>query len=889
MRSVKLAFLVLCFLAFLIGILKFQPLTTVSGQSTALSAPTGVSASDGSYSNKVGIIWDAIRNATSYQVFRNTVNNAATAANLGSTADRTFFDTSAATSQNYYYWVRAKNEAGTSALSVSDPGFRAAGTTVPLSPPSGPPGNPVTAAKATLGKVLFWDEQLSSTRTVACGTCHHASNGGSDPRSIRTGSLSTNPGADGVYGNADDVQGSAGVPLTLADGSYQWSAAFGLREQVTPRRSLSHVDSGYPTALFWDGRALGFLQDPGTGAIVLGPNAALESQALFPLLNSAEMGHGGRSWNDVVVRVSTSKPLALSPSIPVALANWIGERNYFELFSEAFGSPGVTPVRIAMALATYQRSLYSDRTPFDVGDLTPTEARGQQIFTQARCDRCHIPPFFSDDLFQNTGVRPSSEDTGFFVVTQNQVDLGKFRTPSLRNVELRAPYMHNGRFKTLEAVVDFYDRGGDFPGPNTDRSRIRPLNLSTQQKSDLIAFMRRPLTDPRVAAETAPFDRPMLYSESARIPQITGTGKAGAGGHIPQVVAVEPPILGNSRFSVAVYGALGGAQATLVIDRQDPGTGSNIPANASLARIVKTLGGTGAGNGYTSASLAIPSDPVLVGATFWGRWYVNDASAAGGVSVTPAFRMTVFRDAAEAPPTLASVSAASFAMGSVSAESIVTGFGENLSPMTAVADSLPLPETLGGISVVVRDAQGIVRPAPLFFVSPTQINYLIPAGTASGEAAVFVRQGSSNAAAGLLQITTISPGLFTVDVSGKGLPAAVVLRITGDGSQSFEPISKFNTATGRFEAIPLDLGSSTDQLILVVFGTGCRNHSSLSNVTALIGGITSEVLFVGAQGSLIGVDQANIIIPREVAGKGDIDVKLQIEGKTSNAVTIAMK
>src|SRR5256885_1864092 len=93
-----------------------------------------------------------------------------------------------------------------------------------LDAPSAPAGNPVTATKAALGKTLFWDEQLSSTRTVACGTCHVASNGGADPRSASPGARSTNPGPDGVFGTADDIQGSVGVPLALADGSYKWSA-----------------------------------------------------------------------------------------------------------------------------------------------------------------------------------------------------------------------------------------------------------------------------------------------------------------------------------------------------------------------------------------------------------------------------------------------------------------------------------------------------------------------------------------------------------------------------------------------------------------------------------------------------------------------------------------
>src|ERR1044072_2683717 len=107
----------------------------------------------------------------------------------------------------------------------------------PLNPPPAPPRNQVTAAKAFLGKTLFWDEQLSSTRTVACGTCHFASNGGSDARASGAHRRSTNPGADGTFGTADDVFASPGVISNNADGTYSLSPTYGFHEQVTGRKS----------------------------------------------------------------------------------------------------------------------------------------------------------------------------------------------------------------------------------------------------------------------------------------------------------------------------------------------------------------------------------------------------------------------------------------------------------------------------------------------------------------------------------------------------------------------------------------------------------------------------------------------------------------------------
>lgn len=622
-----------------------------------LTPPTGVLASTDDYANKVAISWDAIRNATTYRVFRNTSNDSATAVQLGTTSAAIFFDTTAVPNQTFFYWVRAENNTTSSNFSAPAQGRRANGTGgqgQALNPPPEPLGNPVTAAKAYLGKALFWDEQLSSTKTVACGTCHIPAKGGADPRTILGSLRATNPGADNFFNTPDDVIASPGVPASGADGKYSFLPNYELNEQVTARRAVSYIDAGYSPSLFWDGRASQVFTDPLSNSVVLANGAALESQILGPPVNSAEMAHTGRTWNDVAARVAASKPLALSPNIPEALQNWINDRSYSELFAEAFGTTEITPARIAMAIATYERTLYSDRTPFDaavsgISNLTASEQRGRNVFDQARCDNCHSGALFTDNAFHYTGVRPTNEDTGRFQVTGNQNNLGQVRTPGLRNIELRAPYMHNGRFATLEEVVEFYNRGGDFNAPNKDRN-IRPLNLSAQQKADLVTFLKRPLTDPRVRDQIAPFDRPTLYSESTRVPQIIGIGSTGTGGTAPQMVAIEPPIAGNPSFTVGVYNALGGAQAILVVDTNEPSASAAIPSTASFARVPLQLSGDGSGKGFGSVSLAIPNnDPTLIGATLYGRWYIFDQSASGGVSVTPAFKITIFGAATAAP------------------------------------------------------------------------------------------------------------------------------------------------------------------------------------------------------------------------------------------------
>jgi cytochrome c peroxidase len=655
MKNIK----ILVIFTFILSAVFFRFFTaspTVSSQ-TSLSAPTGFSATNDIYNNKVGLYWDTMRGATSYRIFRSATNDSTTAVEIAATPAPFFFDTTATAGQTFFYWIRAENGNNSSGLSLITQGRRTGtpqqGPVAPLPPPpNAPPANPLTATKVYLGKTLFWDEQLSSTNTVSCGTCHRAGTGGSDPRSITNVLNSTNPGADNVFNTADDVVASPGVPLNNADGTYFWSNTYGLREQVTPRKTNSAINAAYAQILFWDGRAGGTFLDPLTNAVVINNGGALESQAAGPPVSNSEMAHSGRNWQDAANKITGAKPLALAGNIPNALRTWVDTRNYPQLFEEAFGTPEVTPARIALAIASYERTLFSDQAPIDLANagitpLTAAEQRGRNLFVQVECAVCHSGNLLADNNFHYIGVRPTAEDTGRFQVTNNNANLGQFRTPSLRNVELRGRFFHNGKFNTLEQVVAFYNRGGDFNAPNKNPD-VRPRGLSGAQQADIAAFLRRPLTDPRVANELPPFDRPQLFTESNRKPQITGTGIAGANSIVPQAIALEPPLVGNPKFTVAVSDALGNANAVLVIDETDSGATANIPPTASFARVATQTQGNGAGNGYASVSLPIPNNPALVGRTFFGRWYITDANAPNGVAVSQAFRFTIFGEATSA-------------------------------------------------------------------------------------------------------------------------------------------------------------------------------------------------------------------------------------------------
>jgi uncharacterized protein (TIGR03437 family) len=238
---------------------------------------------------------------------------------------------------------------------------------------------------------------------------------------------------------------------------------------------------------------------------------------------------------------------------------------------------------------------------------------------------------------------------------------------------------------------------------------------------------------------------------------------------------------------------------------------------------------------------------------------------------------------------MANVSAASFAAnGAMSGDSIAAAFSTNMSSSTAVATSLPLPFELAGVQVKVRDAAGDDRNAQLFFVSPGQINYLVPQGASNGVATVMVRRSGDTIAQGTLPIETVAPGLFSANANGQGVAAAVVLRRRG-AVDTFEPVAQFNATANRFEPVPIDLGPETDQVFLIVFGTAFRGISNLSSASATIGGTAGEVIFAGAAPGFAGLDQANIRIPRSLAGRGLINVVFTANGKPANSVQVNVR
>jgi cytochrome c peroxidase len=232
----------------------------------------------------------------------------------------------------------------------------------------------------------------------------------------------------------------------------------GIKGQQTTRKAPTLFNRAFGSAFFWDGR-----------------EATLETQALRPIEHPAELGS---KVADVVKRLQEHK-------------------QYKAGFEEAYEG-GVTASNLGKALASFERVLLRGDSPIDrfrrkgdVAALTTEVRHGFWLYeSKARCWRCHNGPNFSDEQFHNTGVSWGKEplDLGRFDVTKKDADRGKFKTPTLRGLTLTAPYMHDGSLKTLEEVVDFYNKGG---GANPNRDPIlQTLELSTEERSDLVAFLK---------------------------------------------------------------------------------------------------------------------------------------------------------------------------------------------------------------------------------------------------------------------------------------------------------------------------------------------------------------------------------------------------------------
>jgi uncharacterized protein (TIGR03437 family) len=233
------------------------------------------------------------------------------------------------------------------------------------------------------------------------------------------------------------------------------------------------------------------------------------------------------------------------------------------------------------------------------------------------------------------------------------------------------------------------------------------------------------------------------------------------------------------------------------------------------------------------------------------------------------------------------VQSAAAASSAVAPNSLASMYGTNLAPVTAQASFQPLPTTLGQITLTVTDSGGVQRLAPLVYVSPAQINFVVPDGTATGPASFVVTSGSTiQTTAGMVQ--PVVPTLFSANSTGSGVAAATAIRTQAANPQLQSPVTVFQCTNSGCVSVPIDLGVDTP-VYLTLYGTGIRNRSSLSNVSVKIGNIGVPVLYAGPTPGFTGLDQVNVSLILSLRGSNETNVVLTVDGQTANVVTVNIR
>jgi uncharacterized protein (TIGR03437 family) len=235
------------------------------------------------------------------------------------------------------------------------------------------------------------------------------------------------------------------------------------------------------------------------------------------------------------------------------------------------------------------------------------------------------------------------------------------------------------------------------------------------------------------------------------------------------------------------------------------------------------------------------------------------------------------------------LNAASYASAALAApDEYISIFGPQLASGTTIANTVPLPTTLAGSSVTVTDSKGASQPAAMFFVSALQVNCILPSSIAPGPVTLTLTKTDGTSATVTMRSEATAPGLFSANANGTGVAAAFYVRASGGSQQPAQLIYQC-ASSGTCSATPIDLGPSSDQVVLELFGTGLRHRTSMQAVTATVGGFPATVLFAGAGGGYAGLDQVNVLVPRDLIGKGEVPIVLTVDGKQANSVTVAFK
>jgi uncharacterized protein (TIGR03437 family) len=277
------------------------------------------------------------------------------------------------------------------------------------------------------------------------------------------------------------------------------------------------------------------------------------------------------------------------------------------------------------------------------------------------------------------------------------------------------------------------------------------------------------------------------------------------------------------------------------------------------------------------AGLSLSTDGLISGTpSTTGSYDVTFAVQDSAVSANATLTLSV-------NPWIELVSPATFSAGWAAPQSMLTALGWQLSSGTAWATD-SLPTVLADCTVTVRDAQGTDRLAPLYFVSPNQINFVIPAETSLGPATITVANSGRFVISGTAYVASVAPSLF--EANADNLAAGNLLRVRGDVSE-YDPISQVESGTNQVVAVPIDLSPDTDRFYLILYGSGIRLRSSLDSVRATVGGMDAIVVYAGSAGAGDGLDLVSVLLPTQLHGWAD--VVITVDGVTANTVRVLIK
>ena len=264
------------------------------------------------------------------------------------------------------------------------------------------------------------------------------------------------------------------------------------------------------------------------------------------------------------------------------------------------------------------------------------------------------------------------------------------------------------------------------------------------------------------------------------------------------------------------------------------------------------------------------------------------ASQAGNSNYAPAPPVSQTFAVSAGVLTIRSIlNAGSYAAIPIASEECTVAFGIDLATTTAQTTSLSLSKTLAGATVTITDSTGVTQTAPLFYVSPLQINFLVPGGLATGSGTVTVTNVAGNKTSFPTTIAEVAPSLFTADSSGAGVPAANALAYaSGITAPQVSPVYNCGGSPVVCTAVPIDVSAPATSVYLELFGTGIRGRSSLSGVSVTVSGLAQQVTYAGAQGSYQGLDQVNVLLNPSLAGSGQVTLQLTVDGVLANPVTV---